>query len=92
MNASRYEGLGIVPAGPLNERPEVAPRLLLDPAQAAKGRGTYEYTVVQGDRIDVLAYQALGDSRLWWVIADLNPDVDPLRLQGGQIIVLPALG
>ena len=31
------------------------------------------YRIVQGDRLDNLAFAFLGDSRLWWAIADLNP-------------------
>ncbi len=30
------------------------------------------HTVVEGDRIDLLAHRYLGDANLWWVIADYN--------------------
>jgi len=30
------------------------------------------HTVVEGDRIELLAYNYLGDVNLWWVIADYN--------------------
>lgn len=31
------------------------------------------YTVVEGDRIDIIASKLLGDPELWWMIADVNP-------------------
>ncbi len=36
------------------------------------GRMTGYHTVVEGDRIDLLAHRYLGDVNLWWVIADYN--------------------
>ena len=30
------------------------------------------HTVVEGDRIELLAHKYLGDVNLWWVIADYN--------------------
>lgn len=34
------------------------------------------HTVTGFDRLDTLANQYLGDSSLWWQIADINPDVN----------------
>lgn len=31
------------------------------------------HRVVEGERIDVLADQYLGDPELWWIIAEANP-------------------
>lgn len=52
---------------------------------------TYTYhRVVDGQRIDVIANEYYGDGRLWWVIADANPEVfDWLDLEAGQIIRVP---
>ena len=33
------------------------------------------YQVVEGDRIDNIAYQYYGDPTLWWRIADANPSM-----------------
>ena len=33
------------------------------------------YQVVEGDRIDNIAYQYYGDPLLWWRIGDANPQV-----------------
>ena len=32
------------------------------------------HTCVDGDRIDILAHNYLGDATQWWQIADANPD------------------
>lgn len=49
------------------------------------------YTVVQGDRFDLLAARFLGNAELWWHIADANPEVFyPEDLIPGQIIRIPA--
>lgn len=32
------------------------------------------YTCIDGDRIDIIAYNYLGDPTQWWRIADANPD------------------
>jgi len=44
-----------------------------------------------GDSLDALAHQYLGDTRLWWVIADVNRDVveDELRIQPGTRLIVP---
>lgn len=44
-----------------------------------------------GDQLDALAYDYMGDSRLWWAIADLNRDVleDELRIPAGIRLVIP---
>lgn len=43
------------------------------------------------NRMDVIANQQYGDSRLWWVIAEANPQFayDPLSLPEGAIIKVP---
>jgi len=48
------------------------------------------YRWSDGDRIDTLAYRLLGDSRLYWRIMDLNPQIlDPTGIQPGTSIVVP---
>lgn len=86
---SRYADLAEVPAGPLNDRPELAPRDLLDAEAVELSGATWDHVVTQGERMDMLAFSHLGDSRLWWMIADMNLDVDPLRLRGGQRLLMP---
>jgi hypothetical protein len=45
---------------------------------------------VDGDRIDLLAYQSLGDSTLWWVIGDVNDLALPLDLPVGATLRIPS--
>jgi len=48
------------------------------------------YPVREGDRLDLLAQAAFGDSTRWWVIADTNPASDALRLeQPGTMLAVP---
>lgn len=39
------------------------------------------HTVVEGDRLDLLAHRYLGDARLWWIICDYNDLFFPLALE-----------
>ncbi len=38
------------------------------------------HEVVAGDRLDLIAYAALGDAELWWLIPDANLCTDPAEL------------
>jgi nucleoid-associated protein YgaU len=61
-----------------------APRVV--PAPAVRGA----YTVRPGDRLDLLAHIAAGDSTRWWLLADANRHRDATRLeQPGEPIELP---
>ena len=50
-----------------------------------------EYTIKQGDNLDALAFEYYGDELLWHIIADKNPEIDPLDLVPGTVIVIPPL-
>ena len=49
------------------------------------------YVVVDGDRLDSLAYKYLGDPLLYWAICDANgaSDPDELTAQVGRTIQIP---
>jgi nucleoid-associated protein YgaU len=51
-----------------------------------------EHAVVQGDRLDLLAAQILGDAEQWWKIADANPTLRPEELTAapGRIVRIAA--
>lgn len=49
------------------------------------------YSVVEGDRIDLIAHRYLGDARLWWVIADYNELFFPLELAIGSVLRIPSV-
>jgi copper chaperone CopZ len=36
--------------------------------------GSYQHTVREGDRLDLLAYKYYGDATRWWLISDANPE------------------
>lgn len=49
------------------------------------------HTVVEGDRIDLIAYRYLGRVDLWWVICDYNDIFFPLELTVGSRLRIPSL-
>lgn len=48
------------------------------------------HTVVEGDRIDLIAHRYLGRAELWWVICDYNDIFLPLELLIGQVLRIPS--
>lgn len=64
-----------VPQDDGTTRPMSTPRVSVRPAT------DLIYPVREGDRLDLLAGAALGDSTRWWVIADANPRANPLDLE-----------
>lgn len=51
------------------------------------------YQVQSGDRLDTLAAHALGDSELWWKIAQINPEIIyPDNLVVGSYLRVPLKG
>lgn len=83
---SRYDGRPAISVVALDGSVRVlgAPRVV--PAPPVRG----SYTVRAGDRLDLLAHIAAGDSTRWWSLADANPFRDATRLERpGQAIELP---
>lgn len=51
----------------------------------------FYYTVVEGDRLDIIAFRLYGIPDYWWRIADANPEIFyPDSLVVGSIIRIPA--
>lgn len=48
------------------------------------------HSVVDGDRIDLLAHRYLGNAKLWWIICDYNDLFFPLELELGQVLRIPS--
>ncbi len=83
---SRYAGLPAIEllAEDGSRRTLGAPRVVPRP----RTRSSYEAQA--GDRLDLLAYVAAGDSTRWWLLADANPWADATRLEEpGRTIDLP---
>ena len=93
---SRYraELSGFAKAGGRSvSRLELTHREFLD-FEILNAPGSYIYHHVEtGDRIDNLAFDFLNDTRLWWVIADMNPLLikDTNILPVGEYIKIPTL-
>lgn len=50
----------------------------------------FTYTVKEGDRLDLLAYQFYGDPTRFWIICDANQPMFPLELmEPGKRIIIP---
>ena len=48
------------------------------------------HTVVEGETIQSVAYEELGDPNYWRAIADVNGIDDPLRVRPGAALVIPS--
>jgi len=48
------------------------------------------HTVVEDDRVDLLAQRYLGQADLWWIICDYNDIFFPLELEPGSILRIPS--
>ena len=87
MTASRYGGQAtiVVPQDDGTTRPLGVPRI------AAALPAVVTYPVREGDRLDLLAATALGDSTGWWRVADANPFRDALGdTEPGTVIGIPS--
>lgn len=75
--SGRYDGQArlTVPQDDGSTRPMSTPRVSVQPPSDVV------YPVREGDRLDLLAGAALGDSTRWWVIADANPPANALALE-----------
>ena len=50
----------------------------------------FYYTVVDGDRLDNLAFRIYGNANLWWRLADANPELFyPEMLIPGSVLRIP---
>jgi hypothetical protein len=76
---SRYHGVDIATLEQSGKEPVVylKRRFVPDPGQYSVIR---EYTVVEGDRVDNLAAQHLGDPLLYWRLCDANAVMHPEQL------------
>jgi nucleoid-associated protein YgaU len=67
--------------------------LTVVPGQQTEWAFLFTYhQVTASDRLDLLAQQFYGDPRMWWQIADANPEVlDWTVLTPGQVIRIPSV-
>jgi hypothetical protein len=92
---SRYAGVPVDAWDPGGDDPPVpflGRRLC---PQAERFAPLYEVRIAEADRRDLLGNTHLGDSELWWRLADANGVVDPRELTepiGRRIRVTPAEG
>lgn len=50
----------------------------------------YQYVWVQGDRIDTVSDQLLGNPSFWWQIMDANPEIiNPHNIAVGTLLRIP---
>ncbi len=91
--SSRYYGLGVAawtrPDG--TEMRYLQRRIIPQPEQYT---AVQQHVVVEGDRIDNVANQRLGDPLLYWILCDANAATDPdaLVAEPGRVlrVTLPA--
>lgn len=68
---SRYDGARAF-TGESGEQPLFGG---IRPRQIITATGVLEYTVKEGDRLDLLSLHFYNDTRRWWRILDANPQV-----------------
>jgi hypothetical protein len=53
---------------------------------------TFKYRIAkEGERFDTIAFELFQDPEYWWVIANLNPEIQhPADLTAGMIIRVPS--
>jgi nucleoid-associated protein YgaU len=87
FKGSRYSGTPVIsPARIDGSTPQVLAQRVIPPAP-----GVVSYTVVEGERLDQLAYRYYSEAQKYWLLLDANPDVlDPFELlQPGRVIQIP---
>jgi hypothetical protein len=91
MAESRYSrtGQAVLRTADGQEIPYLLRRFVPQPTSIRLG-GTV--TVVQGDRLDLIAARTLGDPLLAWRIADANAAMDPSAMTAapGRVLIFPA--
>ena len=84
---SRYAGNVITPVTDANG---VTRQTILPTEPADKAYQVRFYTWRMSDRLDTVAYRTYGDERLWWLIADANPEVTNLfSIPVGTVVRIP---
>lgn len=87
LTGSRYMGQSVVTVGTATEGNKAS---VFGPPGATPVSFTY-YTVVEGDRFDLIANRVYGVPDYWWRIANANPEVFyPDMLVAGSIIRIPS--
>lgn len=86
VTGSRYMGQPVVPV----QTSAGAAVAVYGPPPSGPA-GFFYYTVVAGDRFDLIADKLYGVPQYWWKIANANPEVFyPDSLVVGSIIRIPA--
>lgn len=88
---SRYAGSVV---GPVTNSAGVTRNTILPATPKDTTYRVSFYTWRAGDRMDLLAYRFYGDERLWWLIADANPEIVPaasslFSIAPGTLIRIP---
>lgn len=87
-DSSRYRNAAVIstPDAKGDYHPTLYSMIAADPRRAS----FRPYVFSQGDRLDLIADQILGDPTLWWVIADLNPEhPNADEIPAGTVIRVP---
>jgi len=64
---------------------------ILVPVDATPRPDDRFHTVVDGDRLDLLAHRYLGRADLWWIICDYNDIFFPMELEPGSVLRIPSV-
>jgi hypothetical protein len=88
---SRYE-YSIIDYFALDKNADVHP-VLFYPMPDIGTINYFEYAVIKGDRLDLIAKKFYGDPSVWWFILQKNPQIkDPNNIPVGTVIKIEAVG
>ena len=58
----------------------------------SESSGFFYYTWVEGDRMDIVAQDFLGNPSFWWKIMDYNPEIiDAFDIPVGSLVRIPSV-
>jgi hypothetical protein len=60
-----------------------------DPLVYQQSEGDRYYTTIDGETLWNIAYQAYGNSKYWWIIAEANGIDFPFDLPAGSSLIIP---
>lgn len=69
-----------------------ARQTIITPAPAERVIAYTNYLLRDHDRVDQLAFRFLGSAKLWWMIADANPEIpDWFDVPRGTLLRIPSV-
>ena len=56
-----------------------------------ESNGDMVHEVIDGERLDTIAFKHYGNSKLWYIIADSNEITNPFDIEVGRKLIIPGI-